>query len=179
MEHGGARINSGPPKDPGSLRSARLALKQLPAAGYTGQPPAFPLPKILRYDVYFEDKRRIKEYDEAATEAAWDRERELWETVWRTPQATAWAVEEWRWLTIALYVRTFVVCEGSEATAADKGSLHRLADQIGLTPAGLQYNGWKIEQVAAKPAAERAPVAQPNTSSAAARFRVIAGGQSA
>lgn len=43
-----------------------------------------------------------------------------------------------------MWVRTAVICEGSEATAADKNSLHRFADQIGLTPAGLKENGWKI-----------------------------------
>ena len=46
---------------------------------------------------------------------------------------------------IALWVRTFVLCESSHATAADKGSLHRFADQIGMTPAGLAENGWKIK----------------------------------
>ena len=56
--------------------------------------------------------------------------------------------------TIAMWVRTYVLCESSEATAADKGSLHRFADQIGLTPAGLRENGWAIakDEVAAKAA---------------------------
>ncbi len=59
---------------------------------------------------------------------------------------------------MALWVRTAAVCESGDATAADKNSLHRFADQIGLTPAGLKENGWKIaaDEVAAK-RAERAP----------------------
>jgi hypothetical protein len=52
-----------------------------------------------------------------------------------------------------MWVRTAVVCEGSEATAADKGSIHRFADQIGMTPAGLKENGWKIAD-APTPAAD-------------------------
>jgi hypothetical protein len=43
-----------------------------------------------------------------------------------------------------MYVRTFVVCESSAATAADMGSLHRFADQIGMTTAGLAEMGWKV-----------------------------------
>jgi hypothetical protein len=81
------------------------------------------------------------------TEAATDRERELWEWLWRQPQASMWSLPGFRWLltTIGLYVRTFVICESSEATAADKNSLHRFADQIGMTTAGLAAMGFRIE----------------------------------
>ena len=43
-----------------------------------------------------------------------------------------------------MWVRTYVLCEGSEASAADKGSLHRFADQIGMTTAGLAEMGWAV-----------------------------------
>jgi hypothetical protein len=43
-----------------------------------------------------------------------------------------------------MWVRISALCESPDATAADKGSLHRFADQIGLTPAGLKENGWQI-----------------------------------
>lgn len=83
-----------------------------------------------------------------------DRELDLWAWAWRTPQACAWAQpsESWRLPTIAMWVRTYVLCESSEATATNKGSLHRFADQIGMTPAGLRENGWAIakDQVAEK-----------------------------
>jgi hypothetical protein len=57
-----------------------------------------------------------------------------------------------------------VICESADATAADKNSLHRFADQIGLTPAGLRENGWKIaaDQLAEK-RAERAAPSAPST----------------
>ena len=41
-------------------------------------------------------------------------------------------------------MRTAVICESAEATAADKQALHRFADQIGITPEGLARNGWQI-----------------------------------
>ncbi|WP_284294542.1 hypothetical protein [Luteimicrobium album] len=99
----------------------------------------------------FEDKRRFQVVDDEQSMIVADREAELWEWAWRTPQAAAWAREPWRWQTVAMWVRTFVVCEGDEATAADKGSVHRFADQIGLTPAGLKENGWAIAAAQIEP----------------------------
>lgn len=158
MARGGARNRSGPQPDPSSGRSERRGIKltALPADGYDGEVPEWPLPARQVY--YFEDKTRV--LDEDATESVMDREREVWEWAWRTPQAWAWSQpsESWRMMTVAMWVRTFVLCESSEATAADKGSLHRFADQIGLTPAGLKENGWAIatDEVGEK-RAERAP----------------------
>lgn len=146
MGSGGARNRSGPQVDPSSGRSDRRGVKltALPAEGYRGEVPAFPLAKVTVFDEYYEDKRRVKVPDEGATEARWERELDLWEWAWSTPQACAWANERWRWHSIAMWVRTSALCESSEATAADKNSLHRFADQIGLTPAGLKENGWAI-----------------------------------
>jgi hypothetical protein len=124
MTSGGARNRSGPPRDPNSGRSDALGVsfQRLPAGGYEGDAPDFPLP------------------------AASDRESELWSWAWGTPQAVAWAREPWRQHAVAMWVRTAAICESSEATAADKNSLHRFADQIGLTPAGLAQNLWAIAQ---------------------------------
>lgn len=74
------------------------------------------------------------------------RERAMWRWAWRTPQAWGWAQpqESWRIHTIAMWVRTYVICEGSTATSADKNSLHRFADQIGFTDAGLKQMGWAV-----------------------------------
>lgn len=148
MASGGSRNRSGPKKQEGSGRSdaAGYSLTALPAEGYSGPVPRFPLRRrtVMRWE--FEDKRRYQVVDDDETEAVADRERELWEWAWSTPQACAWSMpsESWRINTIALWVRTFVICEGSEATAADKGSLHRFADQIGMTTAGLAEMGWKV-----------------------------------
>lgn len=154
MSRGGARNRSGPQSDPKSLRSAQrgFTLTLLPNEGYSGDAPEFPLPMST------------------------DRELTLWAQVWTYPQACEWAVEPWRWNTVAMWVRTFVICEGAEATAADKSSLHRFADQIGLTPAGLKENGWAIAaiEVGKTPAAPE-PEQKPQAS-ARDRFQVVDGG---
>jgi hypothetical protein len=137
MPSGGARVRSGPPPDPNSLKSARLGLTftALPAEGYDGEAPEFPLP-----DVTFN-------------------ERSLWLWAWKQPQAAAWAKEAWRWPNVALWVRTFVKCAAEDAKAAEVNSLHRLADEIGMTTAGLKLNGWKIaaDQLGEKRAEKAAP----------------------
>lgn len=147
MGSGGARNRSGPMADPESGRSERRGFKldALPVKGFRGAIPKFPLSRPVVYWIHEdEDGKRVREVDEDATALRVARELELWKWAWRTPQAVAWKEEPWRWYSVAMWVRTAVVCESPEATAADKNSLHRFADQIGLTPAGLRENGWKI-----------------------------------
>ena len=156
MGSGGARNRSGPPVDPNSGRSDARGVRfdALPAEGFSGPAPDWPLPRRVVLRLESEGKARWQVPDAEATQAVAERERELWLWAWRTPQACAWAKpsESWRLHSIAMWVRTFVVCESSEATAADKNSLHRFADQIGMTPAGLKENGWAVaqDQVGAK-----------------------------
>lgn len=167
MARGGARNRSGPPADPNSGRSdARgYSLQALPAEGYSGSVPEFPLPRRSVFYTAFEDKRPIRVFDEEATERVAEREHELWEWAWSTPQACAWSMpsERWRWYTVGMWVRTAVICESSDATAADKNSLHRFADQIGMTTAGLAEMGWRVavdelaEKAASAPPAPAAP----------------------
>lgn len=180
MPRGGARNRSGPQPDERSGRSDRkgYSLTALPAQGYDGPVPAFPLPAraVMRWE--YEDKRRYQVTDAEATAEVAERERELWAWLWRTPQACAWSMpsESWRLHTIALYVRTFVICEGSDATAADKGSLHRFADQIGMTTAGLAEMGWKVatDEVGARRADHSA--AEPaKPKSSRDRMKVVSG----
>ena len=124
MPRGGARNRSGPAADPTSGRSDRRSYKltALPAEGYRGPVPDFPLPDPS------------------------DRELEVWESAWRTPQACAWSLpsESWRQRTVALWVRVSVRCEDPQAGAAMLGQLHRFADQIGMTTAGLAEMGWSV-----------------------------------
>ena len=65
MARGGARNRSGPQADPSSGRSDRRGLKftALPASGYDGEVPEWPLPDRLVWDVYFEDKKRVRELE--------------------------------------------------------------------------------------------------------------------
>ncbi|MEO6116001.1 MAG: hypothetical protein ABIP33_06415 [Pseudolysinimonas sp.] len=80
------------------------------------------------------------------------RERAVWKTLWRTPQAAMWDIESWRKPAVGLYCRLFVRSEALDANASLVAQLHRLGDQLGLTPAGLKENGWRlaIDEVSAK-----------------------------
>jgi hypothetical protein len=141
-----------------------VRLTALPSQGWTGSRPTWPLEQIT------------------------ERERAVWAEVWRTPQAAAWAQQSWRWPTVALYVRVRVQCEEPDVPASLFTVLHRFADQIGMTPAGLRENGWAIAEddlarKAADKAAERAdqPVsaagapARPRPASARDRIAGAAG----
>lgn len=126
MASGGARNRSGPQADPTSERSERRGYKltALPSEGYRGPVPDFPLPESSFPDLA-------------------QREIEIWDESWRTPQAAAWSMASWRWETVAEYCRLKAKIEWG-APAAYIGQLHRYRDQIGLTPAGLRENGWAI-----------------------------------
>lgn len=132
---GGARNRSGPEPDPNSARSKKRAEANpdfkaisLPREGYRGKAPTFPLPDVTK------------------------RELEVWAETWRTPQAAAWALESWRHRTVGQYVRWSVRMEDLSAAAALASVVVRLADQIGLTPAGLRENGWVVarDEIAAR-----------------------------
>ena len=139
MARGGARNRSGPQPDPMSGRSDARGLKfdQLPAEGYDGEAPEFTLPNPS------------------------DRELRVWANLWRTPQAAAWAREPWRHSVVENYARWTVRSEDPEASAAIMAQVHRLGDQLGLTPAGLRENGWVIarDEVTPKRAERSAPSA--------------------
>lgn len=166
MTSGGARNKSGPPPKEGSGRSDRkgYSLTALPAEGFAGPVPEFPLPKrdVFRKE-WDENGKQVQVFDAAETERVQARELELWAWLWSTPQACAWSMPSqcWRLPIIGLYARTFVICESGDATAADKGSLHRFADQVGMTTAGLAEMGWKVavDEVAEKRVAK--PTAAP------------------
>lgn len=156
MPRGGARNRSGPQPDENSLKSARIGytLAALPAEGYQGDIPNFPLPALTT------------------------REAEVWQQAWRTPQAAAWSMEPWRWPTVAMWVRWSVRMEDHEAGASLATAVIRLADQIGMTPAGLKENGWKIapdeitgrrqgKQAAAKPSARARLLVVPDAADSA------------
>ncbi len=122
MPRGGPR-NRGPLVRSGHSEAARLrhaGSLVLPAEGHQGDAPAFPLP------------------------GATDRELVVWREAWTTPQAVAWSDEPWRWRTIALWARWSVRTEADDASASVCAQTTRLADQIGLTPAGLSENQWRI-----------------------------------
>lgn len=147
--HGGSRNRSGPKAQEQSGRSDQrgYVLTALPAEGFDGETPDFPLPRRSVYTKEWNEAgKQVLVFDLDETRRVEERELQFWSWLWTTPQACAWSMpsESWRLPVVALYTRTFVICESGEATAADKGSLHRFADQIGMTTAGLAEMGWKV-----------------------------------
>lgn len=156
MPRGGARNRSGPQpaEDSGRSDARGVVLTALPSEGSKRKPPPFPLtPPLLEVIGPIEQAR--------------------WAQVWKSPQAVAWHAQPWRWLTVAQYVRIAVGVELG-GKAADVTAMIRLADQIGMTPAGLKENGWKIaeDQVAQRRTAKKAPARRP---SARSRMTVVRG----
>jgi len=149
MARGGARNRSGPQPDENSIKSDKVGfiLTALPSEGFAGKVPVFPL------------------------ENQTEREVEVWAEAWALPQACAWSMESWRWRTVAMWVRYSVRMEDLEASAALANVVVRFADQIGLTPAGLKENGWKI--AANEVGAKRATKPRAAKSSAKSRLTVV------
>lgn len=159
MPSGGARNRSGPAANENSERSDRRGFKltALPAEGYGGDAPAWPL--------------------EPAANAT---ERSYWERAWRTPQACAWSMpsESWRIPTVARWVRLSVRCDAPDAGAAHLGQLHRFADQIGMTTAGLAEMGWKVtvDELSERRDEPATPPTVEDDEMTARRKRAISGG---
>ncbi len=155
MTSGGNRNRGGARKQEGSARSDRAgySLTALPAEGYGGEIPDWPL------------------------STASPRELQVWQEHWRTPQACAWSMpsESWRIPKVAMHVRVAVRCEDLDAPASLLGQLHRFADQIGMTTAGLAEMGWKV--AVDETAAKRSPQPEPEKpKSSRDRMKVVAGG---
>lgn len=133
MPRGGARVNSGPAPDPNALRrdrpSDRDGWTELPAAGFDGETPKWPLCAL----------------DDGLS----DRESALWASAWRTPQAAEWFRLGWT-LEIGLYVRLMVLAEAGDVKAASE--LRQWSDRLGLNPAAMMRNRWRVgRSVAAAP----------------------------
>ena len=139
----GGHARSGPAKKEGSGRAdaAGYVLTALPAEGYDGPVPDWPLePGASRV------------------------EKAYWERAWRTPQACIWAKQEWAWLIpdVARWVRVSVRCDDPEAPATLLARMPSLEDKIGMTAAGLARFGAKVapDEVGAK-RTEKKPAAKP------------------
>jgi len=150
MTSGGVRAGGGPKPNPLSAASQeRGATRVLPAAGYRGDVPDFPIP------------------------GARPRDLELWAWAWRTPQAAAWAAEPWRHYEVALWCRAATDCERPNPSQAAQSGVRSLSDRIGLSEQGMRFIGWKIANE--EPAAAAGRTATTSTrSSSRARMTVLA-----
>lgn len=162
MPKGGARSRSGPAPDPDALRRDRAGGNAgwvvLPVEGRRDPAPAWPLSLIE------------------------DRERQLWDQVWSTPQAIKWE-ENKQEIEVALYVRSLVAAERPDATAASRVLILRQQDYLGLSMPALARNKWRIGTVedAARPTPAPRPTAKKGTKAADAsvrnRLQVLNGGK--
>lgn len=111
---------TGPAPNPNSRRqSGSLAHTwvDLPAGGYAGDVPEWPLPTVS------------------------DQELAMWARYWRKPQAAAWAAmgmtDE-----VALYVRAFLEGAGGSVKAITEA--RQWTVPLGLTPGSMLKNRWRI-----------------------------------
>lgn len=173
MTSGGARLRSGKTPDPNALRRDRAddaAWITLPAEGFDGAIPKFPLSRISVYDIYWEDKKRIKQFSEQDTEILHDRELQLWDTLWRKPQAFMWSKLGLEF-EVAAYVRAFIESTSEDSNSGLKTAVLRMAAEIGLSLPGMGSLRWKFseDELAAKRDA-----AEPTSTSARARLAALA-----
>ena len=148
MTSGGARNRSGPAPDPRALRRDRqddAGWVTLPADGYKGNVPDFPLNDALTVEV------------------------ELWDKLWRKPQAAMWA-ELGLEYEVAAYVRAFLESTMAEASAGLKTAVLRMSAEIGLSLPGMHGLRWKIATSVGE--IDRPPAAR-KASSSRARLKAV------
>ena len=130
MASGGARARSGPAPDPNALardRKTDRAWTNLPAEGRTGPTPAWPLAKNKKHET-------------------------MWARLWRKPQAIMWEQMDLG-DQLAAYVLAYNESVTPQASAGLKTAVLRMEDNLGISPAGMAAQRWKI---AAKPTADEA-----------------------
>lgn len=149
MPSGGARVSSGPPPDPGALKrsqSGDAGWTLLPAEGYQGNIPEWPL--------------TTTQYER--------RELQLWELVWRTPQATEWSRLGMH-IEVAMYVRNLAHAESPRCPILVQTVVLRYLDNLGLSVQGMLRHRWRI----GAPAPVEQVTAVTSRPSARSRFTVV------
>jgi hypothetical protein len=124
MGSGGARSRSGPAPDPNALRRDRADDKgwtTLPAEGFQGGVPDFPLVGALSVEV------------------------ELWDELWRKPQAFMWSKLGLKYQ-LAAYVRAFIESTEAKASAGLKTAVLRMEGELGLSMPGMASLRWKFSE---------------------------------
>lgn len=107
--------------DPNARRTNhRKDWRRLPSGGRPGAPPAWPLG--------------------ACSAAA----AKLWGELWATPQAQAWAENEWTRV-VARYVRKVLEAEKSGAPMALLAEVRQMEDRLGLNPLAMRKLYWLVD----------------------------------
>lgn len=160
---------NGPLPNPNAVRrNSRVGLVTLPAEGYTGRLPKWPLPDNPRLSAkiqLIEDELEVLEELEvdgqlsrtqqtkltrtrerlaiavAERDTIRASERDLWRKLWRTPQAAQWTTLKWD-REVALYVRHQAAAEIGSMEDSREARLR--AKALGLTPDGMKALMWTI-----------------------------------
>lgn len=151
MVSGGPRARSGPvPTSTDRSHKAKATAEgwvTLPVEGRDGPEPAFPLASPS------------------------DREMQLWERLWETPQATMWE-QLHQDFEVASYVRLVVRAEKPGSSAIIWGQVKQFAESLGLSVSGMARNRWTIGAIED----EDAPRATASgVSSLTARLKAVSG----
>lgn len=93
---------------------------RIPADGYSGPVPEWPLPS-----------------------APDDAQRDAWLELWRSPQAAVWAVEGYARM-VARYVVMLVESEVPGAKSTLLGEVRQMEDRLGLSPMAMKRLQWEI-----------------------------------
>ncbi len=110
------------PEPTARRRNARPTWLKLPRDGHTGDPPAFPLARPSK------------------TVQA------LWEELWSTPQAAAWAtMGAGTARVVARYCKMALAAEKANAPSTLISEVRQLEHQLGLTPRSMQALQWVID----------------------------------
>lgn len=147
---GGARTSSGPAPDPNALRRDRkndAEWTTLPAEGFEGDVPEFPLSEAKQAEL------------------------DLWDELWRKPQAFMWAKVDLKY-EVAAYVRAFLESTTPGAVNGLKNAARSMAAEIGLSLPGMHTLRWKFAE---DEVAERREAGMELTPSQRARLRAVNG----
>jgi hypothetical protein len=105
------------------------------------------------------------------------REVELWERLWRMPQALMWE-RYGQDLEVALYVRRLSEAEQMDSAVTLTTIVKQMADSLGLTTPGLRANRWRVDrpEETASQGAAAPSVTSIAPNSARARLKAVSGG---
>lgn len=154
MSRGGSRAHSGPaPTSTDRSHKAKASAEgwtTLPADGRDGPLPAFPLISPT------------------------DREMDLWERLWESPQAVMWETLHLDF-EVASYVRLLARAESPRSSAIVWGQVKMVAESLGLSASGMARNKWTVASVN-DDSDESAPQAAVSAvSDLSARLRAVSG----
>lgn len=128
------------------MKRGLAGVVELPAEGFKGEAPAFPVPQLTIFKKVTEEDGVVRyEFDASATKEFRKRETTVWADHWKFPQAASWVNEPWCWLELAHFCRTVAQVERDPAPSASlQGRLAAYRLSLGLSSEGLKARGWAI-----------------------------------